>query len=148
MADDDKTVWAKVGFHQPVDDLIQHGPTAPVDIRVAGQSAFQALALFDTGAAGTGLSPALVARLGIVPTGEGFIHEAGREPIAAHFFPVHIAIPGLPWVELDAEGLPSLAPPHDILIGRDVLASFRFSIDFTEGRVALHFRHGQARGHG
>jgi hypothetical protein len=45
-------------------------------------------------------------------------------------------------VNLDAAGLPSLPPPHDVLIGRDILAKYRIAIDFTTGAFCLHFKSG------
>ena len=142
MTDNQETIWTKIGFDQPVDNLIQNGPTAPVAIRSAtGGEVVSAMALFDTGAAVSAISPALVERLNLCPIGKGTVHEAGRDPLSAPFFHVHVIIPGIgSWIELDVAGLPALARPHDILIGRDFLSHFRFSVDFTEGRVALHFK--------
>lgn len=142
MAHDQKPIWTKVGFEQNVECLIQHGPTGPIAIRsAAGGEVISAMALFDTGAAGSAISPALAERLNLSPSGKGIIHEAGREPLSVPFFHVHVIVPGIgSWMELDVAGLKSIARPHDILIGRDVLSHFRFSIDFTEGKVVLHFR--------
>ncbi|EXL09706.1 aspartyl protease family protein [Aquamicrobium defluvii] len=142
MTDNQETIWTKIGFDQPVDNLIQNGPTASVAIRSPdGGDVVRAVALFDTGAAGTAIGPDLANRLTLQPIDSGVIHEAGRDPLSAPFFRVQIIIPGIgSWIELDVAGLPALARPHDILIGRDFLSHFRFSVDFTEGRVALHFK--------
>lgn len=144
MTGEDKTVWNSVGFNQRVDDLMQHGPTAHVGVAAipySSGSAIAALAQFDTGAAGTEISPRLVERLGLKPVGVGIIQEAGREPLAADFFTICLWLPGIDRrIELDVAGLPSLADPHDVLIGRDVMSSFKLVVDFISGATLLHFK--------
>lgn len=142
MANDEKSIWTKFGFNQPIKSLIEHGPAAPVGIGPAGsQTSISALAQIDTGAAGCGISPRLVKRLNLQPVGSGTIHEAGREPVTADFFFVRLTLPAMN-IELNVAGLPSLALPHDVLIGRDVLARFRLLVDFTSGVTQLHFKNG------
>lgn len=132
--------WIKTSFEQTRADLFAYGPTAPVGISEVGkrQATLQAVALIDTGAAGTGISPKLAAKLNLQPIGTGLIHEAGREPIAADIFEARLFFPGMD-VELDIAGLPSLAEPHDMIVGRDVLAQARISVDFTTGITLLQF---------
>ena len=141
MTNDKETVWTKIGFQQTVEDVIKHGPSARVGIgpRVSTEPVIQALAQIDTGAAGCGISPRLSKRLNLDPIDTGEIHEAGREPITTSIFSVRLFTPVMD-IELDVAGLPSLAPPHDILIGRDILARFRLLVDFTNGVTQLHFK--------
>ncbi|QOF73621.1 retropepsin-like domain-containing protein [Aminobacter sp. SR38] len=144
MTGEDRAVWSSVGFNQRVDNLMQYGPTAHVGVAAvpySSGSAIAALAQFDTGAAGTGISPRLVERLGLKPIGLGVIQEAGREALTASFFALRLWLPGIDrWIDLDVAGLPSLADPHDVLIGRDVMSSFKLVVDFTSGATQLHFK--------
>lgn len=141
MANDEKPIWTKIGFQQSIQDLIRYGPSIAVGIAAADASSptVEALALFDTGASGCGISPRLTEQLNLEPIDAGVIHEAGREPITANIFSVRLFVPRMD-VELDIAGLPSLAEPHDILIGRDFLANFRLLVDFTTGGTQLHFK--------
>lgn len=144
MAENDEPRWIKTGFNQPVDDLIKNGPTATVEIAAlpyaTGDRVWAFSALIDTGASGTGISPRVVREVGLRPTGSGVIREAGREPLTTNLYRARLS---LPYIHLDLPtiaGLPTMAPPHDIIVGRDVLRRVRLSVDFTTGVTRLHFR--------
>lgn len=141
MANNDKPAWIKSGFEQTVENLYDIGPSARVTVsaRERGATRYAVIAQIDTGAGGTGISPRLAEKLGIAPVDSGLIHEAGREPIAALYYPVSLAL-GPMVVELEVAGLPSLGDPHDVLVGRDVLGKFRLIVDFTTGQTQLHFK--------
>lgn len=141
MANDEKAVWTKIGFKQSAQGLVKNGPSASVGIGAAGAAcaSFKALAQIDTGAAGCGIGPDVAKRLNLEPVGFGAIHEAGREPITANFFAIRLFLPGMD-IDLDVAGLPSLAAPHEILIGRDALARFRLLVDFTTGITQFHIK--------
>lgn len=142
MTDDKEAAWAKIAIRQPIDELIKHGPSLKIGILPVPSigNAVGALAQIDTGAAGTGLSPRLVSALSLPPTGDGEIREPGREIISVKFYRVRLILPSRLDVEVEVAGLPSLAEPHDILIGRDILAEARLLVDFTDGITRLHFK--------
>lgn len=141
MANDKEPAWAEITFRQNIDDMIKYGPTCPIGIGgpESDDVAMTVFAQIDTGAAGTGISPRLVDRLGLAPVSSGMIHEAGREPISVNMYGVSLFFPRFK-VVLDVSGLPSLAAPHDIVIGRDILKDTRFIVDFTSGIIRVHFR--------
>ena len=142
MADDDKSTWTKIEFRQEVEDLFRYGPSTPVGIAaISGECTdkIKVLAQFDTGAAGTVVSPRLVERLKLEPIGSGATQEAGREPITANFYFVRLFLTGME-IELEVVGLPFLSKPHDVLIGRDVMANSTFTVDFTTGSSLFHFK--------
>ena len=148
MMDDEESGWSKINIKQSVDDLIRYGPGLKIGIAAfpyVADAPKLVLAQIDTGASGTGISPKLVAELGLVPHGPpGEIREAGRDPIIASYFRVGIFLPSIPEpveLKLEVVGLPSLPPPHDILIGRDVLSRCKLGIDFIAGRTKLQIKH-------
>lgn len=151
MANNEEPVWAKIGLRQGVDDLIKYGPTIRAAVRdiASKPNTVSILAQIDTGAAMSGVSPDVVRRLQLRRHGSGDIVEAGRERITVDFHEVDIimALRDPPSGELRAmsirchvAGLPSLAKPHDLLIGRDILGQFRLLVDFTTGTTQLHLR--------
>ncbi len=143
MTDDEKARWSEINIHQPIESLVQHGPTLKVGISgvpFTGDNIIQAAAQIDTGASNCGISERLIKRLSLEPLpGEFLTVEAGREPIARKAYWVRLRLPVME-VEVEAYSLPSLTDPHDFLIGRDVLANCRIMVDFTSGQVKLHFR--------
>ena len=142
MADNEEPVWAKIDFRQNVDDLVQYGPSLKVGISadpfVGGEMA-SACSQIDTGAAGTGISTRLAERLGLVAIDHGELHHPGGDPIVAPAFKVRLYLPGAE-LNLEVIGLSTLDPPHDVLIGRDVLASCRLVVDFSRGMVGLDIK--------
>jgi predicted aspartyl protease len=145
MTNDKEPGWTKIRIRQSVDDLFKRGPTINIGIApqpFLGRGLMTVLAQIDTGAAGTALSPRLANKLGLEPAGRGKIIEAGREPIVVPYFKVRLFLPGMD-IETKVSGL-SLPPPHDILIGRDILANCRIAIDFITGAVCLHIKNPQA----
>ena len=143
MADNEEAAWAKININQTVDDLLKYGPSIKIGIApvpFTGEGMMTVCAQIDTGADGTGMSPRLTSKLNLRPVDTGTIHEAGREAITASFFKVRLFIPPSAEIDTDIAGLPSLNPPHDVLIGRDILSSCRLLIDFTRGVTGLHFK--------
>jgi hypothetical protein len=140
MTDDEKALWSKVTVRQPIDELIQHGPTIAVVVSaVDGGPSFKALAQFDTGAAGTGISKPLALKLALKPIAWGGVHQPGFEQFEAPYFRARIALP-IGDIETDVVGLVTLDPPHDVLIGRDVLKYCRLTIDFTTGLTEFRIK--------
>jgi len=141
MTNDEKPRWTKINIKQPVQDLIEYGPSFEMGVTstTTGET-IKVLAQLDTGAAGTGVSKRLSQRLALMPHGAwGEVHEAGREPLVV---PYHLVRLGFPHgdFELEAACLPSLGEPHDVLIGRDILKKCRLDIDFTTGVTTLLIR--------
>ncbi|UVK37633.1 hypothetical protein LHFGNBLO_004698 [Mesorhizobium sp. AR10] len=141
MTDDKKPIWTKFSFEQSINSLLKYGPTIRIEIGGIDLSSpkLSVLAQIDTGAAGCGISARIAKLLALKPIDVGQIHEAGREPITASIFAVRLYTPAMD-MELDVAALTSLADPHDVLIGRDLLARFRIAVDFTTGLTQLHFR--------
>ena len=129
--------WFTIQITKAISELAEQGPTVEAFIgprdckRMIG-----ALAQLDTGASGTGISPRLADMLNLPSLGSTSIREAGREVIESQFYEVRLILPRLD-LELKVAGLPSLAPPHDIRIGRDVLAGCKLVVDFTTGVTVL-----------
>jgi predicted aspartyl protease len=142
MTDDEESGWAKIRFTQPIDDLIKYVPSIKVGVvalPIDGTERMTVVALIDTGAAGTAISPRLARVLNREPIGFGTAHEAGREPITVPYFKIRLYLFSAE-IELEVAGLPSLDPPHDILIGRDILADCRLVVDFISGSTSLHIK--------
>lgn len=142
MANDKEPTGAKITLTQSVDDLIQNGPTMKVGIAALPFDPAMmsvVLAQIDTGAHGTAVSPRIANSLGLKEIDRGEVHEAGRDPIVASYYRVRLRMPGTD-IEIDVVGLPTLREPHDVLIGRDVLANCRLAIDFANGKTWLHIK--------
>jgi len=141
MTNDKEPGWAKIRITQKVDDLIKHGPSITVGITpmpFEGAGMISVLALIDTGASGTGISPRLARKLDLKPIDIGIAREAGREPIEGHYFRVRLFLPAGVQIDTDVFGPPSVTTDHDVLIGRDILASCRLIVDFVSGVTGLH----------
>lgn len=133
MADNKKSIWSKITVRQPINDLVQHGPTIAVEVSgIQGGTRVKALAQIDTGAAGTGISQGLAITLGLKAIAWGGVHQPGLEEFQAPYFRVRLTLP-IGDIETEVVGLVTLDPPHDILIGRDVLTRCRLTVDFTSG---------------
>lgn len=98
-----------------------------------------ALALVDTGAAGSAISIRLAQELSLEQIDSGELREAGREVVRAPYFKARLKLPPNVDIEIDLIGLP-MEVPHDVLIGRDILASCRLTVDFTSGVTCVHIR--------
>ncbi len=143
MTNNKEPVWAKIRITQSIDDLVKHGPSLKIGVMATpfdGTHVTTAWALIDTGAAGTGISPALARELALKPIDFGMAHEAGREPISAPYFKVKLLLSPNIDMELDVIGLRSMDEYHGLLIGRDVLQNSRIMVDFITGETRIHFR--------
>jgi predicted aspartyl protease len=124
MTDDKEPIWSQVRIRQPVDDIIQYGPSIEVDVSaIDGGPRIKALAQIDTGAHGTAISTRLALKLDLRQIGAGEIRQPGLAPIVSPYFRVRVTLPIAGDIETDVAGLSSLSLPHDILIGRNVLAA-------------------------
>lgn len=142
MTNNEEAGWAKIQTTQPINDLVEHGPSIEIGVMAIpfdGKSITSTFAQIDTGASGTGISPWLVKQLGLKPGDVAIAHEAGRDPIETNFFSVRLLFPSNIHIEMDVVGLPSLGGNHGILIGRDFLKNARVGVDFTTGKVCLHY---------
>jgi predicted aspartyl protease len=130
MTDDKEPGWTKVNVRQPPEEMREYGPSLQVGIAATpytGGNIVTALAQIDTGASGTAVSTRIANLLNLEPTGEGEVREAGREPVTGYYAKVRLFLPGTD-IELDVVGLSSLHPPHEVLIGRDILSIAGFSL--------------------
>ncbi len=142
MTNNEEAGWTKINFRQPPDKLREHGPSIGLGISAApyaGGNIINTLAQIDTGAGGTAISTRIAALLNLGPTGKGEVREAGREPIVGYYAKVRLLIPGA-YIELEVVALSSLHPPHEILIGRDILSNCRLFVDFVGGLTSLHIK--------
>ena len=102
--------------------------------------------LIDTGASGTCVDPACIARLGLVPTGQAIIHtpSTGDRPHPCAQYDVSIVLlhPGvtltIPVVPVIEAAL-SRTQGFQALIGRDVLARCLFVYDGASETFSLAF---------
>jgi predicted aspartyl protease len=143
MTDNEKAQWATVRFRQDPSHLAQYGPTIPV--RVAGlpfeeAKAKAVFAQIDTGASGSAISDRLAGELSLQPIDYGEVREAGRTAISAAYVRVRLIIARGVEIDLDIVALPTFHPPHDVLAGRDILASCKLEVDFLSGETQLHIR--------
>lgn len=140
MSDDKEAGWTKIRIRQTVDHILKHGPSIDVDVApLSGGIGTRVMAQIDTGASRTGISPRLVRNLGLVPIAGGFVHQVGLPRIHVPFFKVRLGFPSLD-INVEVVGFATLERPHDILIGRDILASCRLSVNFLNGVTLLHIR--------
>jgi hypothetical protein len=122
----------KLTVMMSTEELRHLGPTAELLFGPIGGSLSPVRAQFDTGANHSCISAALAANLG-PPTDQILQVAAGG---IAHNVPVHrcsLEFPGGTKLDADFAVLGHLAPPHDVLIGRDILALGRFEVDFKAG---------------
>jgi predicted aspartyl protease len=143
MANDEETGWAKIRITQKADDLIQHGPTIPVVVvrLPVDPTRMQCVyAQIDTGAAGSIISDSLANRLGLERIDFGEVRQAGRVVITAPYFHVRFILGRGIEIDLDVAALSTFDPPHDVLLGRDILASCRLDVDFLSGETRLHIK--------
>ena len=92
-------------------------------------------ALLDTGAQGTLISPNVVAKVGLVPTGFKEIVPASGETITVLKYRAGIGIPisegagrDIRGAELDVAELPYQPPDYDVLLGMDFLTNLHVTI--------------------
>jgi hypothetical protein len=142
MGDDDETGWTQIKIRQPVDDLFKWGPSIEVGVLClpAGERRpVKALSQIDTGAAGTGVSQRLFEHLKPVAFKEAEVRHPDQPPVIVPYFKVRLLLPRFD-IELNVAVLPSLDPPHDVLLGRDLLAQSRFTVDFLTGVTTIQFK--------
>lgn len=142
MAQETKREWIKIGVDNSVDDLRRYGPSLPLQVSKIEdqQPRLDVHAQLDTGANHSCCSPGLGQLLGIPPSGSLFQHHAGREPQSVPVFRARLWFPGGTQIDADLAVLSSLAEPHAILIGRDILSMCRLDVDFLSGRTELHMK--------
>lgn len=132
--------WVELNTTMSVAELRQFGPTTDLKVRsAAGGEYFEVLAQIDTGASHSCVGPALAAKLG-GPTGQLLQHQAGGQPAYAPQHSCEILLPTGNVVNVDLTVLAGLSDPHQVLIGRDVLAFCRLVVDFTTGKWSLHLK--------
>jgi predicted aspartyl protease len=140
MTDNEEPRWAKITIRQSVDDLRKHGPTVEVfvtDIQTGARKGV--IAQIDTGADGTCISPRLARALALKAADTCLVHQADKPTMLMPYFEIKLSLPLID-VNLKVATLSDLNGPHDILIGRDVLANSRLTVDFTSGVTDLHVR--------
>jgi predicted aspartyl protease len=136
MANNEEATWPEVRVSDKPDDLRHFGPTITIGIAplpFIGIGMQTVRALIDTGAHGTAITPSVAKSFGVAPIREAEIREAGRQPMPAKVYRARLFLTST--IEIDAEvhTLPNLSPPHDVLIGRNVLAGTTLGIDFIGG---------------
>ena len=142
MTDDEEAAWAKIVFEQSVEDILKHGPTLDIGIAplpFVGKGMTTVRAQIDTGAICSGLRPGLANELGLNKVGEATAHVGGLQPVVASCYSARLFLASTE-VDLEMVDLATLDPPHDVLIGRDILANCRLIVDFTSGLTALHIK--------
>ena len=98
------------------------------------------VALVDTGATITAVTPRLAAQIGVAPVGRRSFIPASGQPVETNLFGLHLAIPvetptgegdvhtfasGGPLVVME---LPYQPPNYDVLLGMDVLANLHITM--------------------
>jgi predicted aspartyl protease len=106
----------------------------------AGPQIDDLVALVDTGAGHSCISPRLAERLGVPPSCEIEQHAAGKESINSPMFHYKLSFPEFFLVEADFAILSHLKEPTDVVIGCDLLHISRLLIDFTTGQWEMHFK--------
>jgi hypothetical protein len=140
MTDNEESVWAKIAIRQSVHDLRKHGPTFEVGVTdIATGTSKRVYAQIDTGADHTCVSPVLARALHLKAIDICIVRQPNEPVRGAPYFKVRLSLP-LADIDLDVALLTTLDAPHDVLIGRDILANSRLSIDFASGATDLHIR--------
>jgi predicted aspartyl protease len=138
--------WARLSVDATPEHLRVYGPCVLVDIQGITQSTDTTpkiegvVALFDTGAGHSCISPALAARLGIPSHSTLKQYAAGTEPQDTQLFRCILFFPGITQVTADFAILSHLKEPHEVVIGCDILHSARLIVDFTTGQWEAHFK--------
>jgi predicted aspartyl protease len=143
MANNEEAGRTKIRINQRANDLIQHGPTIPVVVArlPVDPTKMQCVyAQIDTGAAGSIISDALVNKLGLKRIDFGEVRQAARVVITAPYFRVRFILGRRIEIDLNVVALSTFDPPHDVLLGRDILASCRLNVDFLSGETRLHIK--------
>lgn len=129
-----------VGIRQTTQDLLDWGPSLPVQVALIGSDTFvDAIALVDTGADGCAMTETLLERLGGKVTSTVTVHEAGREPMDFGALEATLQLPKLPKINVPFGVLPSFGSRHDILLGRHFFRGGKLLVDYEQGRFEMHF---------
>ena len=102
-------------------------------------TSFKTTALWDTGATGSSISPAVAQHLGLIPSGTQKMITAAGE----HMSPMFMVNFGLPnGVGVPGINAAQIAPQadFDVLLGMDVITLGDFSITNVEGKTTMSFR--------
>jgi hypothetical protein len=134
----------KPGMHLDVTQdraaLIANGPTIALSLRAllpdgsSGTLISNLLAQFDTGASRSCITLAVATKLGTQPSSVTASRIAGDQELALPTYKCAFVFPdGTTWAT-EIPALSYLGPPHDILIGRDLMNNSRLLVDFTTGK--------------
>lgn len=144
MGNNEKSRWTEIAIEQPVNELIKHGPTLKVRVLNpdTGGSILVA-AQFDSGASEVAISMALAKRLGLKPFDSGGVQHAGSDARNIDYFRIKLLLPdlGIPNLDFEVPGLNGIAPPHDVLIGRNFLQHSMMLVNFLTGVTTIHLSH-------
>lgn len=145
MTDPESDEWIKIRGKQPIGQICKFGPSVPVEISSLDNSTIEkAIALIDTGASHSCITPQLFERLRLTQIGTANLHTPGREPNHVPICRARLHLPGGTQLEGNFTVSTGLVKPISLLIGRDILQRCRLAIDFTKGSVELDIREGGA----
>ena len=107
---------------------------------VLGEKAEPTFGIWDTGNSKTVISSELALRLGIDTTGERHLRGSsfGQGEATSATVNIQIGDDVIPMVEVDVIEFAS-AEHYDAILGMDVIARGRFSVDSTSGKTLLTF---------
>ncbi|MBI2586717.1 MAG: hypothetical protein HYW28_12740 [Rhodospirillales bacterium] len=134
--------WTVLDTNLAAEHVRRFGPTIAIDIWSVNQTVKlqDVLAQIDFGASHSCISPRLAPRLNVEPIGVLNTQIAGLKPEDIPVFRCGVTFPTGTKIEGDFAILPHLAEPHDVLIGRNILANCRVIVDFTSGNIQIHFK--------
>lgn len=113
-------------------------PFAHNDQKMAGVSSDQFMAIWDTGATNSAITPQVVAAAGLKPSGQIVVNTAGGD-VTTNTYLVHLLLPmGLVIPNLTVTEAPLAGA--DALIGMDIIGLGDFSITHKEGKTVMSFR--------
>jgi hypothetical protein len=141
MTNNEEPRWSKIAISQTVDELAEYGPTIRVVVRNPETSmSLEVSAQIDTGASETAITSALAERLRLNACTVGGTQQAGSEARDTQYFGIKLFLLGtdIPDLDMEVAGLPGVAPPHDVLIGRDILQHSMMLVDFFTGETTIH----------
>jgi hypothetical protein len=139
------------GHDGPIVDVrIWYGEDDARSLVAAGRAIpppFSVLGLVDTGAKVTAIRASIIAWMGIPSIGamEASSSLLGCESRSVSIFPLRMALgplgegPVPKWRAIDAVAVDVVSPGVSVLIGRDLLASCRFTYDGRRSRLLMSY---------